>query len=204
MVTFKQAMGFLLMGTVAYLYYVAATLVDEKDQLLSIGFGLVLFSIAAWIYGQWGYGQGLKVAASRILALLCCLGAGFLMKPAPRYIQWLPYEESKLSQLLEQGQPVFLDFTASWCVSCFANEQRALNRADTAELFKKHGIVAMKADWSKSDPDITKALENLGRNSVPVYALYSPKSPQQPLLLPEILQFSDLEQAVAKLSLTTK
>ena len=199
MLTFKQAMGFLLMGTVAYLYYVAATLVDEKDQLLNIGFALVLFSIAAWIYGQWGYGQGLKVAFSRTLALLFCIGAVFLMRPAPRYIQWLPYEESKLTQLLEQGQPVFLDFTASWCLSCKANEQRALNRADTAELFKKHGIVAMKADWSKYDPSITLALEKLGRNSVPVYALYSPASPQQPLLLPEILQFSDLEQAAAKL-----
>jgi thiol:disulfide interchange protein len=101
---------------------------------------------------------------------------------------------------LSKGQPVFLDFTASWCLSCKANERRVLESDATARLFKRYGVVPMKADWTKQDPVITKALEKLGRNSVPVYVVYDPEQPQNGELLPEILQFADIESAFAKLS----
>jgi len=93
---------------------------------------------------------------------------------------------------------VFVDFTAAWCVTCQVNKRIALNRAEVAKALSERGVVALKADWTNHDPRITAALAELGRNALPVYALYAPGQ-ARPLLLPEVLTASLVVDEIAKL-----
>jgi thiol:disulfide interchange protein DsbD len=99
---------------------------------------------------------------------------------------WLPYSESLLNEARHQGHPVFVDFTAAWCLSCQVNKQTSLHADSVAEVFKKLHVVTIEADWTNADPVITQALARLHRNAVPVYAVY-PASGGAPELLPEVL-----------------
>jgi len=81
---------------------------------------------------------------------------------------------------------VFVDFTAAWCVTCQVNKRVALHNDAVVREFGSRGVVALKADWTRQDPRITATLAALGRNAVPVYALYLPGE-AAPRLLPEVL-----------------
>jgi thiol:disulfide interchange protein DsbD len=93
---------------------------------------------------------------------------------------------------------VFVDFTAAWCVSCQVNKRLVLNSDSTAEAFATAKVVRMRADWTRRDAVITQALARLGRNGVPVYALFRPG--QETLLLPEILSERIVRDALSTLS----
>ena len=194
MVTLKQGMGFLLMATVAYLFHVLVTLIDDSDRILNIGFALVLISFGAWVYGRSHAWKG------RLLALVAVLASGWLMGPTEKHINWAPFNEDDIEKHLKAGTPVFIDFTASWCTNCKVNERVVLETDRAKTLFEKTGVIPMKADWSRFDPDITRYLSKLGRNSVPVYAVLNPDNPDVPQLLPETLTFSHLEEALIPFS----
>lgn len=99
--------------------------------------------------------------------------------------QWQAYSDARLAELASQGKPVFVDFTAAWCVTCQVNKQLVLGQADVEGAFRERGVVLLRADWTRLDAGITRALAALGRNGVPVYVLYSPG--QEAKLLPELL-----------------
>lgn len=98
---------------------------------------------------------------------------------------WEPWSEARVAAFVAQGKPVFVDFTAAWCVTCQVNKQLVLQRPDAERLFRERGVALLRADWTKRDPAITRALAALGRNGVPVYVAYRPG--REPELLPEIL-----------------
>ncbi len=100
---------------------------------------------------------------------------------------WLPFAPEEVEELLSQGQPVFVDFTAAWCLTCQVNERVVLNTETIQDAFRERDVTLFKADWTRQDPEITEALESLGRNGVPVYALYSGVQGEPPHLLPAIL-----------------
>ena len=87
---------------------------------------------------------------------------------------------------IDAGTPLFVDFTAAWCLSCQVNERLVLDTPEIREAFEARGVALLKADWTRRDPTITAALAELGRSSVPVYALYAPGS-ADPVLLPSVL-----------------
>jgi thiol:disulfide interchange protein DsbD len=91
-----------------------------------------------------------------------------------------------------------VDFTASWCLSCQVNERVALSRAEVQQAFQSANVALLKADWTRQDPAITKALTALGRDGVPVYALYTPGQ-STPELLPQVLTPGIVMDALAKL-----
>ena len=105
--------------------------------------------------------------------------------PGAPVIGWQPWSQSELDNATDAGRPVFVDFTAAWCVSCQANKKLVLEREATLKAFAERNVVLMRADWTRRDPAITAALAALGRNGVPVYALYRPG--KTTLVLPEIL-----------------
>ena len=110
---------------------------------------------------------------------------------------WLPYDESALARFAAEGRPVFVDFTAAWCVSCQVNKRLVLNTEDTLQAFERANVALMRADWTRRDATITQALARLGRNGVPVYVLLRPG--MEPLLLPEILSQRIVREALSTL-----
>ncbi len=95
------------------------------------------------------------------------------------------FSEQRLTELIDQGKPVFVDVTASWCLTCQVNEKTVLNRTDIKALFKDKNITVLVADWTKKDAEITRYLATFNRSGVPVYILYLPG--QSPQVLPSIL-----------------
>ena len=110
--------------------------------------------------------------------------------------QWGAWSSGRVEELLAEGRPVFVDFTATWCLICQVNKKVALRTDATESLFIERGIVALEADWTRYDSDITDALENFGRSGVPLYLLYTPDG--EVTTLPQSLTNDTVLEAVEK------
>jgi thiol:disulfide interchange protein DsbD len=116
----------------------------------------------------------------------------------PGASKWEPWSQAAVDKYRAAGRPVFVDFTASWCLSCQVNERVAL-RTETADAaFKRANVALLKADWTNRDDAIAQVLTSLGRSGVPAYALYAPGS-SEPVLLPEALTPGIVADALSKL-----
>jgi thiol:disulfide interchange protein/DsbC/DsbD-like thiol-disulfide interchange protein len=196
METFKQVLAFPLYATVAWLVWVVGAQ-SGNDAVLGVLAGLVLLAMGAWMYGRWHHSTSLWRPAVAILFAIAGLavawpapqragapGEPLVMKPGE--LPWQEWSPERVSELTGQGKVVFVDFTAAWCVTCQVNKRVALNNSDVVKTFAAKGVVPLRADWTRGDPRITETLAALGRNAIPVYALYRPGS-DAPLLLPEVL-----------------
>jgi thiol:disulfide interchange protein/DsbC/DsbD-like thiol-disulfide interchange protein len=203
METFKQFMAFPLYATVVWLAWVLGAQTGN-DGVAKLLVGLTLVAMAAWAYGRWQFKKPMIAAvAASIVALL---GAGAVWSgasTAPVAVgvgasqtdaEWIPFSPKKIAELRAAGKGVFVDFTATWCITCQVNKRVALNQASVIKRFGELNIVRMKADWTLKDPVITATLAEFGRNGVPLYVFY-PKS-GNPIVLPEVLTPSILLSAV--------
>ncbi|NJM38118.1 MAG: DUF255 domain-containing protein [Akkermansiaceae bacterium] len=197
MESFKQAMSFLLFATAGYLLWVYATQI-LLENLLGPIFGLSLIAIAAWIYGRWNLPH-LASRTRRIAVLLTLLFAigGFVlaMPPKKSKLTWEPWSQERVDALLAEGKPVYIDFTAQWCLTCQVNKKVAYTD-EIIELMKQKNIVALKADKTSPNPAIEEKLQELGRSAIPVNVLLVPE--KDPIITPEVLSAGYLKDLFTK------
>ena len=111
-------------------------------------------------------------------------------------IGWTAYSESALQAARNSGQPVFVNLTAAWCITCLANEKVVLSRPAVTKAFQDTQTQLIKGDWTHYDPAITGLLERFNRSGVPLY-LYYPAGASEAIVLPQILKQSTLLEVIA-------
>ena len=203
----KQLLAFPLYGTVAWLIWVLIQEAGPASSLAAL-FGLVLVGFAVWIYGQTrlsaplgralGTGLAAAGAAAAILLAASLTTSGDKTANATRRdgLAYEPFTSARLAAFEAAGKPVFVNLTASWCVTCLINERVALDSDAVRQAFVAHGIVALKGDWTSQNPEITSLLQRFGRSGVPLYLLYSGKG--EPVILPQILTAASVIDALGK------
>jgi thiol:disulfide interchange protein/DsbC/DsbD-like thiol-disulfide interchange protein len=187
----KQFMGFLLMATLLFLLYVLGAQRGYEALIWASCFLLVV-AIACWMKGAFVLPTASATKRSIVLLLMFVLvigsGVYFIGGKFRSTAIATPASgiESRLQAELAQGRPVFIDFTAAWCITCKFNEKTVLESAEVREAFQRHGVTKLVADWTNGDPEITKMLQQFGRPGVPLYVLYPGKS-AEPIVFPEVL-----------------
>ena len=173
--------------------------------------GLLVTAVAGWALGRWPARRGSTIAALLLLVAAIALPMWAARQPRQTVFStqnasgsWQPFTAAKLAQYRAQGKPVFVDFSAAWCLSCQVNERTVLDRASVEQAFRAKGVVTLRADWTNHDDGITAALAQLGRSGVPTYALYAGDASSAPTLLPEVLTRSIVLDALAKLPAPSK
>lgn len=114
----------------------------------------------------------------------------------PATARWQPWSTEAVARAHAEGRPVFVDFTAAWCVTCQFNKRTALAYPEVLADFDAQKVLLLRANWTRRDAAITQELTRLGRSGVPVYALYG-SGALLPVVLPEILRAGELWRAIA-------
>jgi thiol:disulfide interchange protein len=205
MVTFKEFLGFCMIATTLWLVWVfgAQTGYDALFTLLS---AFLILSVACWIYGKWAspmQKRPVRIAALTIALLIGVFGFYEVVRssaqdfPSDELVamadvpsgernirNWEPFSKQRLEELKKQGKPVFIDFTAKWCLICQTNH-KVLENQEVADEMARRGVVKMLADWTKKNPEISEELRKFGRSSVPLYILYGTDG--KTAILPQVL-----------------
>ncbi len=209
----KQAASLPLFAFVIWLTLVLAQAYGSSALAVLLT-GFLLLAIAGWFLGRWPARRWATVIAALVVIAVAGLDV-FAPKlvgestatasqadaasSAPTTASaWQPWSADAVNRYLAQGRPVFVDFTAGWCLSCQVNERVALRQTEVEQAFQNANVALLKADWTREDPAITQALNALGRDGVPVYALYTPGH-SQPQLLPQVLTPGIVMDALAQL-----
>jgi len=201
--TFRRAMAFPMFATVVWLVWVLGqqTGIDGASALLAllVALSLVIWSLTLTGRARWSIAT-ISIAISAILT--GAIGQNVLKmadttSTASATDRWQPWAPGRVEQELANGAPVFVDFTAAWCVTCQYNKKTTLANKDVLADLDAKKVVQLRADWTRRDPAITTALGQLGRNGVPVYVLY--KTGRAPVVLSEILSVDEVRAALATL-----
>ncbi len=198
----KQATAVPIFATVIWLVWLFAQSAGVNALLGLLG-GFLLLAIAGWVLGRWpakGFAAAIAASVGLLAVALPIYAAqkyGTVFASVPDTVtnrsgaqgpsSWEPFTPQLVEAYRAQGKPVFIDFTASWCLSCQVNEKVVLDRDDVQKRLHESGIALLRADWTRHDETIARTLAGLGRSGVPTYALYSGASGTAPKLLPEVL-----------------
>jgi thiol:disulfide interchange protein DsbD len=211
--TFRRFMAFPMLATVVWLVWVLGHLsgVDGAGALLALLLGLALL---VWSLGLEGRSRWVfAIISIAVCAVLTgAIGPNILKmddstpattssadaaNPADGAAVWQAWTPGRVDAELAAGHPVFVDFTAAWCITCQYNKKTTLGNPEVLADLRARQVTLLRADWTRRDPAITQALEQLGRSGVPVYVLY--QAGRTPVVFSEILNAQDLRTAVAQL-----
>jgi len=208
MQTFRQLLAFPMFMTVIWMVWVLGHQngVDGAGALLSL---LLTLSAVLWSFTLAGRLRVFMTSAMLLVLGLGIWGLGSYLLPnagptvqatdpaGPTHSRWQPWTPGRVEQLTAQGQIVFVDFTAAWCVTCQFNKQTTLADVNLLADFDAKRVTMLRADWTRRDPAISAALSQLGRSGVPVYVFY--KQGVAPVVMSEILTVSDVRSALNRL-----
>ncbi|MFT7307380.1 MAG: thiol:disulfide interchange protein [Candidatus Azotimanducaceae bacterium] len=195
---FKEILAFPLYGSAVWLLWVLS-LQTGATGVLMIGAGAVLLTFAIWLLKHLPVRTVPRLSLQTVAGLLIVL---VLISPAELQTvaasttfngqtevsesqNFESYSEAKLEQYRTEG-PVFVNFTAAWCVTCKVNEAVALSTPEVMNLFAENNIRYLKGDWTNEDPVISRKLVEHGRSGVPLYLFY-PAGSKNPTVLPQLL-----------------
>ena len=200
--TFRRAMAFPMFATVVWLVWVLGQQsgIDGAGALLAL-----LLALSAMLWSLTLRGRSRLIVATIMVGIgaLLVLGIGQnVLKPVPSNNtasseQWQPWAPGRVEQALAAGAPVFVDFTAAWCVTCQYNKKTTLANADVLADLATKKVTLLRADWTRRDPVISAALAQLGRNGVPVYVVY--QNGKAPVVMSEILSVTELRAVLQAL-----
>lgn len=190
---------------------------DQQTGSLSIPLalgGMITLTVAIWVIKS-SQGQRNGNTMAVFLALLLAVvtfkaGHQYSTQPFTPEID-VPFASEKtvafspdaLEALLAGNEPVFVNMTAAWCITCKVNEKAVLASKRTTELFKAHDVTYVVGDWTNQNSDITGYLSGFDRNGVPLYVYYGPRGEKtgkrpEPVMLPQILTPSIMERTITK------
>lgn len=215
MARFKELLAFPMFATALWLLWVLSQQVTGNSVMLTLG-GMLMLAMAIWLWRHPAKLMWLRFTTSA-LGLLLVLGAlsvpGTLDRPVAGSAEgaslatsassgysgpaWESYSPERLETRQEDG-PVFVNFTAAWCITCKVNESVALDSGAVRQAFEDRGITYLKGDWTNEDPVITRALEAYQRSGVPLYLLYRPGE-ERATVLPQVLTESIVLRALEEL-----
>jgi len=207
METLKQALAFPMYATVVWLVWVFGNQAGGDASALLL-LALMGVGLAGWIYGRFGgTTPSLAVRTATFIAVLGA-GAAFVqgmrsadppagISAAATALGWEPYSVERVAALRDQGRPIFIDFTADWCLSCKVNERIALNTDEVRTAFAEADMALLVADWTSRDPDIAESIAGFGRSGIPLYVIY-PVGSGPAEILPAVLTPGIVVEAVRK------
>ncbi|CAG0989716.1 Thiol:disulfide interchange protein DsbD [Methylophilaceae bacterium] len=211
----KQVLAFPMYLAAVWLIWVLSQQAGVNAVAIALG-GMVAIAFSAWLYQTTRIsGAAIRhgsTAIAAIVVVIVLVGGYVGIQANPAAIEqsiskgsnWEPYTVERLQELRTEGKPVFLNFTAAWCISCLANERVALSDSKVIEAFERLGITYLKGDWTNQDIQITKVLKAFGRSGVPLYVVYpagnsTDGKAAEPTVLPQILTPEIVLNAIAKL-----
>jgi len=211
MVNLRHALAFPMLATVIWLLWVFGLQTSVTQVMLLLG-GLLVVALTVWAC-RFRTALARAIQVSGLLAIVW-IGLEVLASPsatpqtqAPSTTVrtatqasgdlWQHWTATAVQTELAQGHAVFVDFTAAWCVTCQINKQTTLNQPELLADFAAKQVRLMRADWTRRDPAISRALAELGRSGVPVYVLYAPN--RAPQVLSELLSVAQVRQALEQL-----
>jgi thiol:disulfide interchange protein/DsbC/DsbD-like thiol-disulfide interchange protein len=221
METFKEFLAFPMYASAAWLLWVFAQQTGSMGVLGGL-FGMISIAFALW---AWRHRPDHHPVIRLLVTILIIviMTAGLIgsfgiavhherrsndtpetaLADASPNQEWEAYSTAGFEEWYKGDEPIFVNMTAAWCITCKVNEKIALSIPETHALFTKKGIVALKGDWTNQNPEITKFLESHGRKGVPLYVYYGPRDPgtgerPAPVVLPQLLTPSIVAETVSK------
>ena len=224
METLRQFLAFPMYAVAAWLAWVLGQQ-SGIDAVFALALGATLMALALWLWGRqvqggartgsdrlfWGSTAAAILLAAVVFGLSgisgVASGSGSAARqpaPGPSALArddavsadgWQAWAPGVVAAQLARGRPVFVEFTAAWCLSCLVNKRLVLDTDDARALFKAHDVALVRADWTRWDPAIRDELARHGRNSVPLYLVYQP-GVAAPAVLPELISVDALRAAL--------
>lgn len=178
MESFKQFLAFPLFATNLWLLWVLEKQAGSEALLMALA-AILILSFGVWIRWRWRSNLLFAVifAISTFLAMQAPIsGEVKATKQVAAQGNWIPYDRERLASALAEGRPVFIDFTAAWCISCQVNKKAVLETQEIESFFREKGVLTMRADFTNQDEEVAKALAEYKAVSVPLYVAYPPNS----------------------------
>jgi len=209
MLKLRAGLGFALLATAVWLLWVYGRSAGVDGMVSLIGV-LVAFSFGLWLFGVAQSAGKARLAPTLALALLIATVLGLhSLDPEPvdragesggDVLASSRFDRERVSEELREGRPVFVYFTADWCITCKVNERVVLADPAIRDELNRLRVASFKGDWTHRDETIRAELARFGKAGVPLYLVYDPDRPEEPVILPEVLTVQLLLEALREVS----